>query len=1264
MKRRVLSALTALTLLLTAFAGLIPYSAHAGARCPDCDEWNEDEYCPKCWRGSCCRTICDSCGFCTECMVEAGEHCPECEDACIGEDFGNVPHCEVCLKCEDCATLHETADGLKCEDCIEEAGDNDYNIMCPHCETNIIGSTYDEDDPMDDNLADCGVHCTECYEAFLCPECNECTLCEEVDICEHCEICENCAVDAGYHCGYCDEHSCYSEVGQCPDGGEHCVNCCEDVCIECHTCTLGAEIDYCEECHMCENCWGHCEICNDCFEDVPQCEEEGEHCRMCCMDMGWLCEQCERCTEALGLDFCEYCGLCEECCADNSAFYGLNTCLLNEEETDLEEVDLSKHDENHHILKYQSSSDECHDVWCIFPGCDYAVWDSFLHVYLWKTIEEPTFNKEGKEEGICLYCGDKVERAIPKLETSHYYFIEQPNDMEVLPSKDRANFYVHVGTDGSVEDMKKYLRVAVLPILEGETLPDSGKKPSRFPIYVYDDDVRLTSKGAQNFGLTYDPDNGLIPCSIPGHCPIFNMISLYDEYKFHDYTAQGKKLTWRLALHDSRGGDFIVWSDPFTIDWDAKHVKHTPVYVYGKLSAEYKYIWQDTKKNDTDYLKAYPGDYTYHWQVCSVCGIQLSLPTIHHFALTDKTAGNCADGGVWRYTCMDCGHIYEAPQDSSIYPHTWSNEYDYTIHKHWIYCVVCKTHKELPEYHKFETKTTTTCEGTTEYKSCTVCDYCTLTTTPGPGHQFTSDGAFNGWYADSTDHWRICKVCGTVEKAAHNYVGGACSVCGRDTPQMAIVGSPCIHGWELTIKLVDDITAADKAKFLAGQWSATWIDDDTGNTVGMGQTYPLDQGDEGHQFRAEVSIIGGEDYNAYMYSPIQTTYLNVQGYAATCALEGLMTHQVCQGCGRKFINGQGVTNVVIPKTNDHVYDNDCDKFCNVCAFEREAEHTWSMDYVFTDEGHSTKCTVCGFVTEYYPHDLNVTILKSAICGTDGLMHKECSLCAYQVDEVIPAPVHKMEYIEAVPATCVSQGAEAHYYCSGCDMHTTDAEGQNQIGIYHLLTPIDPNNHYGGDKLGYTPEEHYTICACGAHIEKGPHTFDEKDRCTVCHYQKGSKVKTGGKTLTKHDMVLPTCMATGTKAYYTDENGKMYLSPAGVVEVASTALVMPKSTVRHVGGPYGHSASEHWIDCACGAKLHTTAHKFDDNKVCKVCGYDANAPEPDEPGKAGNDTFPWWLWLVIGGSVLLIGGAVTLIILILSKKKKDEDKPKEEPKQNG
>lgn len=1257
MKKKVLSVIMTLMLIVPVLTALLPLHVHAdGAYCPYCGEWKDDSVaicfncyiCEDCAEGG----ICDDCLACKLCAYELGFHCPECMESCVDESYGNVPHCVSCLKCENCAELTETSDGLYCEDCLKELSDNGANKMCAYCGVNVI---YNEETGEDDDCAECGEHCIECYEKFLCPECNECTLCSGEELCEYCEICAYCAVSNGYHCQYCGD--CYADAGQCPDGGEHCKNCCEDICENCDTCTWGAEIEYCEICHKCENCFEHCEICGECFEDVGRCENDGDHCRECCSSEGWLCDQCGRCTEALGLSFCEHCGLCEECCKENSEYYGVPNCILDDE-TKPEDLDTSKHDKDHHIMVYESTGEDEHDGHCIFPGCDYKVTNQ-PHSFVWRTLEYETTEKTGKREGTCVQCGEKVTETVPKLDPPEYYFVKQPTDIEALPNKKYISLYVNIGQAGTDEPPRwGYLNISALPVADGDKLPETVAELNHQPyLYFYCEDIKTTHYN--DYGMSYNKD-GVFPCIIPGTSYTG---ALYENCRFFEYSAKGKKLTWRIAIYDRRGGN-IVYSDPFTIDWNAKHNEHTWVWVCGKLSEYEKKKYDYALDHDYSAYAMKFKDGTYHWRVCSVCGAEWMPPQDHHYKNTG-VEGDC-QGSVHHFECKECGHKLDIIEAGLA--HSYSSDYKFNKEKHWRYCTTagCNVITDSAK-HDFEVKSTfKSCDKTITTYQCKSCGYTLMEREPGAGHKYTKDGEFNGWYGDTTYHWRVCTVCGKVDKAEHTYKGGACSVCGIDIPQMGIIGVLCTHGTSLTIELVDDIREDDKAKFKAGEWEATWIDEDTGNTVGVGKTFPLDSGDEGHRYRAEVSIIGGEEYYAYMNGTIQTVYQEVKGYPATCAAEGLMDHSVCLGCGGKFINSKEVSNVIIPKSNVHTYDNSCDTICNVCGFERTAEHKWSEKYSFTEGGHCHECTVCGITSALEPHELTIKYTKHATCEQDGMFTKSCK-CGYNEDQAEPASGHSFVHADAVAATCITEGSVEHFICENCGACAKDANGTDKTGIKKLTIPVDPNNHFGGDKIGYNETGHYTICACGEHINKGAHTFDENDRCTVCFYKKGSAVKTGGKTLTKHDIVEPTCIAEGKKAHYTDGDGKIYLSKAGVIVVSAESLVIPKSKVRHVGGEYGHSDTEHWINCACGEKIKTAEHKFDEHDLCTVCGYQKTAASQTgnvttdaevtdntpEPAPRSNIT----LIIIIVTVVLLLIAAVIVMIMVMKKKKqKEKDQP--------
>ena len=1233
-----------LALILPLLSGVLTFHSHAdGWVCGNCGEWFEEtpDLCFNCYTGECCADICPYCLACTLCAIELGYHCPECNESCVDPEFGDFPHCVDCNRCENCVTLYETNEGPKCEKCLELDIEEGF-IMCPNCGVNAIGHELADEMPegeLDFEVGDCGAHCPECYEAHVCPECSECTLCKGVDLCETCGICEECAINNGYHCPDCGE--CYGEAGQCPYEGEHCTHCCEDVCENCGECTLATGDEYCGSCHLCADCQEHCEVCGECFEENGRCDENGDHCAECCDREGWICGSCRRCTQALGIGFCDICGLCEECCKENSEYYGLDKCVLDES-ADIENVDPALHDENHHILHYQSSSEECHDVYCVYPGCDYYLSDCTPHEFKWKTIEKEGVGKEGKRKGVCIYCGHEREETVPALEPLEYCFVEQPKDMEALKDKQYISFYVHIAVKGDENTSTKHAGVAAFPVIDDDPLPETWAE-LRKNIYSYNiiSEVKETAPG-------------LYKAYILGHR---SDAALTYGGKFTDYSAQGKKLTWRLALYDRRGnGNFrVTYSEPFVIDWDAKHTKHSFVYVCGTYDPKSTLHWIFDGSQNPGFF-----DGTYHWSECSVCGAVTGIYSPHRY----KLAGE--DGTCYyvtkHYVCADCGHQFDRKlAERSDKYHVWSAGYQHTDGHHYKVCTLCGASSKY-EAHDFEKQILVkNCEKTVIAYSCKVCGLVHLEHDSGAGHKYTNDGDFNGWYGDTTRHWKTCTVCGHIREEKHKYAGGACSVCGIDFPQMAIVGDTCVHGGELHLELKDEIYSGDMAKFKAGQYSVTWIDEDTDKTVGLGKVYELGPEDEGHMFRAEVSIIGGGEYYAYMISPIKTEYITVKGYPATCAAEGMKDHSVCASCGKKFINGKEVKDVTIPKTNNHKYDNSCDKICNVCGFERNITHTWSKDYSFTENGHCHECTVCGAISGLEAHELTVTVLTEWSCKHDGLVNKKC-FCGYDEDAVIPADEHKFSRVDAIPATCITPGVLEHYECEGCKQPAKDKDGKEIIGINKLKTELDPNNHVGGD-MCYNEAEHYIVCVCGEHIEKGPHTFGEDGRCTVCHYKKNTNVKTGATALTPHEKVPATCVSTGTKAYYTDGGGKIYLSKAGMIEVKEEDLIIPIAPDNHVGGEYEHSDAEHWIHCACGAKLDTAEHKFDDKGVCSVCLYKKEAAGSDLTTNDGETTdanmstssSALRIFLIILAIFIALCGAaaVVIIIIVLNKKKKEE-----------
>ena len=230
---------------------------------------------------------------------------------------------------------------------------------------------------------DCN-HCKECKDDYHCRLCGSCPDIDG-NMCEcNTMLCIDCHLD-DYYCDICGSCRLYEDstgehftghhqlgfpnldaiCGDCFEDSETCVACsnvvsfaggdyivademgeewCEE-CGLCHTCVqnkdvaaahghckdcgvCGHEEFVCHDCGFCADCIddrdNHCPLCDLCFgnDEYDRCVETGEHCVQCCSGEGWICEQCDKCTVGRGVEFCENCGLCVDCCYENSEEYG------------------------------------------------------------------------------------------------------------------------------------------------------------------------------------------------------------------------------------------------------------------------------------------------------------------------------------------------------------------------------------------------------------------------------------------------------------------------------------------------------------------------------------------------------------------------------------------------------------------------------------------------------------------------------------------------------------------------------------------------------------------------------------------------------------------------------------------------------------------------------------------------------------------------------------------------------------------------------
>ena len=1062
--KRLFAVFLILIMMLQQAAGL---HVHAGHVCPECNEWIDDgEYCQHCYRcENCYSTVgyCDICEICLECAIALDDtiHCKGCFEVCFADE--SVSMCMECWRCADCCgdMVIDEWGGL-CRDCFGA----DPEAVCPECEDRVIRDLDGND--MED-MGECGGHYYQCYEDNHCPECMRCLLCNDLDWCETCELCIECALSQGYHCELCEE--CIIETEPCKDGGEHCAQCCEEnewLCENCGACTEALGRELCEYCGRCEDCQDgdyHCQECGECYENVDRCADGGEHCIDCCESNEWICSQCGRCMEAYGYDKCEFCGLCSECCTDNSYQMGDGKeCVANPKQKEEFEA---KHDAGNHILVQKFDNKE-HWYICVYPGCTYEEGrEKHVPDYNWKSQEGGWGNNKGIESCSCKVCG--YEKALQREASGKTaYFEISPASVWAENGKDVKYSYklVVVQSDGKKVSWDKG-SVLAFELRKGETWPENPAVPYNAAYDEWERSPRTAPSSGT--GRIYGTRN--------------------------DVPKKNCVREFRLIFYNGLEGDdaFYCYSKSFKVTWAENHL-HTYNFKHG--------IWLGSP--DPSRIKSEGKDPLgrCHWRECE-CGTWWGLEDCVPF-ITAST-GNCQDNGTTDYMCSVCGQKWTEKNESTgahVPTGILKDDDHRDANKHYDLCELCGV--KLAEYdHNFEVKHTfKTCTTEVRYLQCKDCGIAKAEKVDlkTPNHDFSSPK-----YVDTVYHTRSCKKCGYVRKEEHKYLTelhGRCE-CGADPNSafdVTLKGTFCPHG---SAEVVFG-SGVDASMYQVG-WGIG------SHTYGPSTNWTFSENDAGAAYLVKIYgyelngeyVAPGTDgaYRQQVWSVplIVFGYMDIPGYPADCVTDGVKAHKMCLGCGKMFdSNGNEISNVSIPKTG-HTYDNDCDASCNVCGAMRDAHHEWGTEYHSNTEKHWNKCVKCGADGPAHSHHLIAAeVTVPASCESPGEYKAKCGVCGIEVTNTTPPTGHHLRYFEKT-ATCITEGWKMHYGCESCGLCYTDDTCTTKVSANEYKIPIDPDNHVGG-VMHHNKTHHWIKCKCGTDIGKEEHQFNEDLLCTVCGYQ--------------------------------------------------------------------------------------------------------------------------------------------------------------------
>lgn len=399
-------------------------------------------------------------------------------------------------------------------------------------------------------------------------------------------------------------------------------------------------------------------------------------------------------------------------------------------------------------------------------------------------------------------------------------------------------------------------------------------------------------------------------------------------------------------------------------------------------------------------------DYTYHWKICTVCGLEFEkeehtledsedgskiclicgaeFQHRHTAEFVEEKAPTCIEEGVKaHYYCAECGKYFEdaeltvelTPEDLIIEKSDHQYELMSSEDAHWEQCIVCGE-KQEETAHEFEAVITepSCCQSGSVYNICHICGY----STDPEEIPATGEHVFGIEYGSDDDyHWISCTTEGCTERAGQSE--------------------------HLYTKL--EIT---KEPTCAEEGIMTHICEVCG-----------------HSKAEPIETVGAHTYGD-LYGQIDEN-----------------THTgLCTVCGQPA------------ETEVHIFDEGilikeatCEdgiiRYTCICGYTKDeavpaaSGHSFDGSYEDLGDMHSAVCSICGATGEPGEHDYNIEIVNPN-CIESGKMIYTCKDCGHSYTEVKGEPTGIHTYS---PEFTVDGDRHRHKCetegCTAVDIHLAD-----------------------------------------------------------------------------------------------------------------------------------------------------------------------------------------------------------------------------------
>ncbi|MBP3412436.1 MAG: hypothetical protein J6K89_04185, partial [Oscillospiraceae bacterium] len=269
---------------------------------------------------------------------------------------------------------------------------------------------------------------------------------------------------------------------------------------------------------------------------------------------------------------------------------------------------------------------------------------------------------------------------------------------------------------------------------------------------------------------------------------------------------------------------------------------------------------------------------------------------------------------------------------------------------------------------------------------------------------------------------------------------------------------------------------------------------------------------------------------------------------------------------------------------------------------------------FTDVLYGTSRPI--YCTMTHSHSYTATPIQQATCSQEGIVRYTCS-CGMSYDATTPALAHTPVAVEAIAATCISDGRTAGTKCSVCGTILSGCEPITSGG--HQIVTQDGKPATCTDP-GLTEGSYCSLCGevftAQSQIPALGHSpvtdAGYAATCTTPGKTDGSHCSVCSAVLVKQEVIAPTGhtpeIIPGTPASCLNSG----ISDGEKCSVCNTILLAQQILPR-LGHSYDYTDNgdgTHTGSCErCGKTLAAAAHSYD-GEVCTLCGSGANLPEVD------------------------------------------------------